>query len=44
MIIDPPSVFAPKEDWEAFLSDMEKLDHPEAKEWIEVARKEIEAK
>ena len=37
MIIDPPSVFSPVEEWEEFRKAMAALDHPDAKTWVEEA-------
>lgn len=43
ILIDPPSPFADLDEWASFADEMEKLekDHPEAREWLEVARDKI---
>ncbi|MFZ4165304.1 hypothetical protein [Brevundimonas sp. NPDC058933] len=48
ILIDPPSPFAPKSDWRAFLDEMEALakEHPDdesVKEHIEEAREALAA-
>lgn len=44
ILIDPPSPFADLNEWASFADEMGKLAeaHPEAREWLKVARSKIE--